>query len=128
MTERFTLGGREFEIGRPTLGQLRRLLVALDAVAGSDGIALIDASVELLATALGEKYPDATVDALLDLPATLVELNEAVAAVLRAAGLHLEVAVPGEAAPVAALSAPGLALSTPPSPPDAATIIEPSME
>ena len=66
MTETIRLGGRDFTLRPPTLGQLRHLLDALDAMTGASGGALIDA-------------------AALDLDASLAELNIAVAAILQSA-------------------------------------------
>ena len=134
MTEKIRLGGREFELRPPTLGQLRHLLDALDAMSGASGGALIDAAAKLVASGLAAAHPDLTVDAVLDCAASLPELNAAVAAILHMAGLSPAESGkgesdPGEARPVAsampaatgAIPAPGSAPSTAPSPPAAAT-------
>src|SRR5207249_2990749 len=49
MTEMISLGGRDFTLRPPTLGQLRHLLDALDEMAGASGGALIDAAAKLVA-------------------------------------------------------------------------------
>lgn len=87
MTETIRLGGREFTLRPPTLGQLRHLLDALDMMAGASGGALIEAAAKLVASGLAAACPDMTADAVLDLSATLPELNAAVAAILKLAGL-----------------------------------------
>lgn len=116
MTETITLGGRPFEARPLKLGQLRRLLDALDAMTGKSGGALLEAAADIVVAGLGAAHPDLTRDAMLDLEATLDELNAAVAAILRIAGLRAA----GEAQPVAGLadrpgnsSAPSTALSPP---------------
>jgi len=123
MTEMISLGGRDFTLRPPTLGQLRHLLDALDEMAGASGGALIDAAAKLVAAGLAAAHPEITVAAVLDCTATLAELNTAVAAILKLAGLSPV----GEDRPVAMSAAvkmapmPSSALSTPPSPPAAAT-------
>lgn len=127
MTETMTLGGREFRLRPLKLGQLRRLVDALDRMRGQQGGGLIAAAAEVVAAGLQPAHPDLAAEALLDLEAGIDELNAAVAAVLRRAGLEPLPAPPaagrgelgsgagvGEAAPVAN-SAP----FTPPSPPAA---------
>ena len=127
MTETIRLGGREFALRPPTLGQLRQLLDALDDMAGASGGGLIDAAARLVRAGLAASHPELTVAALLDCAATLPELNAAVAAILRMAGLHPQESGQGEAGPVASAAATGAipasssAPSTPPSPPAAAT-------
>ncbi len=123
MSERIALGGREFEVRPLKLGQLRPLLDALDAMTGKSGGALIEAAAQIVAVGLQPAHPDLTPDALFDLEATIDELNTAVAAILRIAGLHPL----GESPPVAKpepLPDDGLgnssAPSTAPSPPAAA--------
>jgi hypothetical protein len=126
MTETIRLGGRDFALRPPTLGQLRHLLDALDAMSGASGGALIDAAAKLVTAGLAASHPELTVAAVLDCPATLPELNAAVAAVLRMAGLHPKELGQGEAGPVASAAATGAipasssAPSTAPSPPAAA--------
>jgi hypothetical protein len=127
MTETIRLGGREFALRPPTLGQLRHLLDALDAMSGASGGALIDAAAKLVTAGLAASHPELTVAAVLDCAATLPELNAAVAAVLRMAGLQPRESGQGEAGPVASAAATGAipasssAPSTAPSPPAAAT-------
>src|SRR5690242_13935442 len=101
MTETIRLGGREFALRPPTLGQLRHLLDALDAMSGASGGALIDAAAKLVTAGLAASHPELTVAAVLDCAATLPELNAAVAAILRMAGLHPQELGQGEAGPVA---------------------------
>src|SRR5947199_3383271 len=110
MTETITLGGRDFALRPLTLGQLRHLLDALDAMAGASGGGLIDAAAKLVAAGLAASHPELTVEAVLDCAASLSELNAAVAAILRLAGLHPKELDPGEAEPVArATEIPGAA-------------------
>jgi hypothetical protein len=123
MTESVTLGGRSFEARPLKLGQLRHLLDALEGMTGKSGGALIEAAATVVTAGLAPAQPDLTADAVLDLEATLEELNAAVAAILRIAGLHPL----GEAPPVAKpdpLPDAGFgnssAPSTAPSPPAAA--------
>lgn len=124
VSETITLGGRRFELRPLKLGQLRRLLDALEAMAGKSGGALIEAAAAVVAAGLAPAHPDLAADRLLDLEAGIEELNAAVAAVLRVAGLQPAEAAPGEAPPVAGLDAAAerassSAPSTPPSPPAA---------
>src|SRR5437868_1374109 len=100
MTEMISLGGRDFTLRPPTLGQLRHLLDALDEMAGKSGGGLIDAAAKVVKTGLAAAHPDLTVEAVLDCQAGLAELNAAVAAVLRLAGLQPL----GEAPPVARMA------------------------
>jgi hypothetical protein len=123
MTEMIRLGARDFELRPLTLGQLRHLLDALDAMAGKSGGALIDAAAEVVTAGLAAAHPDLTADAVLSCEASLAELNAAVASILTMAGLHPA----GEAQPVAsaaansgAIPATGSAPSMAPSPPAAA--------
>jgi hypothetical protein len=129
MTETVTLGGRQFELRPLKLGQLRHVLDALDALAGKSGGALIEAAAHIVAAGLAPAHPDIDSAAVLDLQAGLEELNAAVAAILRAAGLtpmgeagspdgrKADPGTASEAAAPAGSSPP----STPPSPPAAAT-------
>ena len=125
MTDIVTLGGRQFELRPLKLGQLRHVLDALDAMTGKSGGALIEAAARVAAAGLAPQYPDISAETLLDLEATIAELNHAVAAILCITGL-----IPvGEAGPVVSgpsALAPSSAASTPPSPPAAATPTEPS--
>ena len=98
MTETTTLGGRRFEIRPLKLGQLRHLLDALDDMTGKSGGALIEAAAKVVAAGLAPAQPDLTADAVLDIEATIEELNAAVSAILRVAGLHPMGNAPGESA------------------------------
>jgi hypothetical protein len=118
MTESMILGGRRFEIRPLKLGQMRRLLDALDDMTGKSGGALIEAAARVVTAGLAPAHPDLTADAVLDLEATIEELNATVAAVLRVAGLTQS----GEAEPVASPEKPSEDSSAPftaPSPPAA---------
>ena len=133
MTDTIRLGGRDFTLRAPTLGQLRHLLDALDAMAGASGGALIDAAARLVAAGLAAAHPELTADTVLDLEASLAELNAAVAAILDCAGLSPKESPLGEAeprvtpgemrtgAPDMMTPAPSSAPSMAPSPPAAAT-------
>jgi len=120
MTESIALGGRDFEVRPLKLGQLRHLLDALDEMTGKSGGTLIEAAAKVVTAGLAPAHPDLTADALLDLEATLEELNAAVAAILRIAGLTPA----GETRPVAGpeeIPGNNSAPSTAPSPPAAPT-------
>lgn len=129
MSETIVLGGRRFEVRPMKLGQLRHLLDALEEMAGRSGGGLIEAAAKVVAAGLAPTSPDMTADAVLDLEASVAELNRAVAAILRIAGLRPDENDPkapglGEARPVASPGrGPGSssAPSTVPSPPAAAT-------
>ena len=128
MSETISLGGRRFEIRPLKLGQLRHLLDALDDMTGKSGGALIDSAAKVVAAGLMPAHPDLAAEALLDLEATVDELNAAVAAILSVAGLRSTDNAVGEARPVASPEMnPGAAPesssapSTAPSPPAAAT-------
>src|SRR5712691_3750672 len=97
MAETIALGGRQFEIRPLKLGQLRHLLDALDDMAGKSGGALIEAAAQIVTVGLAPAHPDLTRDAVLDLEATVDELNAAVAAILRIAGLKPKDDAMGEA-------------------------------
>jgi hypothetical protein len=88
MTESVTLGGRRFDARPLKLGQLRHLLDALEGMTGKSGGALIEAAATVVTAGLAPAHPDLTADAVLDLEATIEELNAVVAAILRIAGLH----------------------------------------
>ncbi len=141
MTEVIALGGRSFEIRPLKLGQLRHLLDALEEMAGKSGGALIEAAARVVSAGLVSTHPGLNAEALLDLEATVAELNAAVAAILRIAGLHPagearspdgrppRAAVPGMAGPGGISGADpesGSARCTPPSPPAAAIPTAPS--
>ena len=122
MSEAITLGGRGFEIRPLTLGQLRGLLDALDDMTGKSGGALIEAAAKVVTAGFAPAQPDLTTEAVLDLEATIEELNAAVAAVLRVAGLTPLESATGEARPVASPEDPSGDSSAPsmaPSPPAA---------
>jgi hypothetical protein len=97
------LGGREFAIAPLRLGQLRALLDALDDLNGKTGGAVIDAAARVIQAGLARTAPDLmTLDAVLELEATMDEVTEAVAVILSVAGLSRAGEIkPGEAAPVA---------------------------
>lgn len=100
------LGGRDFAIEPLKLGQLRALLDALDDLSGKTGGAVIDAAARVIQAGLARAMPDLTLDAVLDLEATMDEVTAAVAVILGAAGLsRQDGAPPGEAMPVARLDA-----------------------
>lgn len=139
MTDTITLGGRQFELRPLKLGQLRLVLDALDAMTGKSGGALIEAAAGVVAAGLVPAQPGLTADAVLDLEATIDDLNAAVAAVLKIAGLRPQGdAAQGDAAmgepPPGELPAPRRPMTAPaaappgsslppfmaPSPPDAA--------
>ena len=122
MAETIALGGRQFEIRPLKLGQLRHLLDALDDMAGKSGGALIEAAAQIVTVGVGPAHSDLTRDAVLDLEATVDELNAAVAAILRIAGLHPKDNPSGEAQPVASRESDPAGNSPPstaPSPPAA---------
>jgi hypothetical protein len=106
MSESVTLGGSHFEIRPLKLGQLRHVLDALEGMTGKSGGALIEASASVVTSGLAPAHPGLTVDGVLDLESTIEELNAAVAAILRIAGLSptqstLPEKTAGEARPVA---------------------------
>jgi hypothetical protein len=123
MSEMVALGDRRFEIRPLKLGQLRHLLDALEEMTGRSGGGLIEAAAKVVAAGLQPAHPDLGTETVLDLEAGIDELNAAVAAILRIAGLHPRESAQGEAEPVAN---PGPALRnssvpfTAPSPPAAA--------
>lgn len=122
MSDTIALGERQFEVRPLKLGQLRHVLDALDAMTGKSGGALIDAAAQVVAAGLAPAHPDLTTAIVLDLEATIDELNAVVAAILRVAGLQPV----GEAPPVARpgpAPADSSAQSTAPSPPAALTPI-----
>ena len=128
ISETIALGDRRFEVRPLKLGQLRHLLDALEEMTGKSGGGLIDAAAKVVAAGLQPAHPGLDSDAVLDLDAGIDELNAAVAALLRIAGLHpKEIAPkelnPGEAGPVAGrepVPESSSAPSTAPSPPAAA--------
>ena len=123
MNDTIALGGRRFELRPLKLGQLRHLLDALEEMTGKSGGALIDAAAKVVAAGLAPAHPDLVPEVVLDLEAGLDELNRAVGAILRAAGLR-PTETPGlrplgEAEPVASPDSSS-APCTAPSPPAAA--------
>ena len=128
MSETVALGGRRFDIRPLKLGQLRHLLDAIEGMTGKSGGALIVAAAAVVTCGLVPAHPDLTADGVLDLEATIEELNAAVAAILRIAGLQPLENSTGEARPVANPGAnsgdlPGSSSApfTAPSPPAAVT-------
>jgi len=122
MTESISLGGRDFAIRPLKLGQLRHLLDALDDMTGRSGGALIEAAAKVVTAGLLPAHPELAPEAVLDLEATLDQLNAAVAAILRVAGLTPMEHAKGEARPVASpeeIPGTSSAPSTAPSPPAA---------
>jgi hypothetical protein len=88
MTDTITLGGRGFELRPLKLGQLRHVLDALDEMSRQSGGGLIAAAAKVVAAGLAPAHPGLAAEALLDLEAGVAELNAAVTAVLRVAGLR----------------------------------------
>ena len=129
MSEVIALGGRRLEVRPLKLGQLRHLLNALEEMAGKSGGGLIEAAAKVVAAGLAPAHPDMAADQVLDIEASVEELNQAVAAILRVAGLRPSEGGPGEpglgeARPVASPevgSGTSSALFTAPSPPAATT-------
>src|SRR3954470_4749145 len=109
MSETIAIGGRSFE-GRPLkLGQLRHVFDALEEMTGKSGGGLIEAAAKVVAAGLQPAHPGLGAETGLDLEAGIDELNGAVAAILRLAGLHPRETAPGEGAPVVS---PGAALGS----------------
>lgn len=96
--EKITLGDKIIEVKPLKLGQLRGLLDALDAMQGKTGGPSIDAAADVLV--VGLPGAELSRDIVLDLDASLEELNAAVAIVIRVAG-RLKPVQSGEAMPVA---------------------------
>lgn len=112
-------GGREFAIRPLTLGQLRQLLDVIADLPGKSGGALIDVAAQIIGAGIARCEPGLDVAAVLAMEASLDEINDAVATILRLAGLGPVEAKPGEPAPVATAE-PSSPASTAPSPPAAA--------
>jgi hypothetical protein len=110
--ETITLGGTNYAVPPLRLGQLRLLLDALEEMAGKSGGGLVEAAAKVIQAGLVQSNPGLTVDDVMALPATIDDVNAAVAAIIRVAGLKSA----GEAPPVATASP----TSTAPSPPAAA--------
>ena len=97
-----TLGGRDFAIEPLKLGQLRALLDALDDLSGKTGGAVVDAAARVIQAGLVRAMPELTLDAVLELEATMDQVTAAVAVILGVAGLSRGGAAgAGEAQPVA---------------------------
>ena len=96
---KLALGDRRFEARQPTLGELRAVVDALDAMGTASGGGMIDAAVAVLVAGLKPGHPDITAEQVLAIQATAAELNDAVAVVLKTAGLREVDATPGEAVP-----------------------------
>jgi hypothetical protein len=88
MTETIVIGGLRLEVRPLKLGQLRHVVDALEDMAGKSGGGLIEAAARVIAAGLAPAHPELTVEKVLDLEASLEQLNETVAAVLRTAGLR----------------------------------------
>lgn len=112
------LAGRDFSLRPLTLGQLRDVLEVVAQLPGKAGGALVEAAARIIHAGLSRGDPSLTLDAVMAMEAGLDEVNAAVAAILKAAGL----APTGETVP-AATAAPSSPASTAPSPPAAATPI-----
>jgi hypothetical protein len=110
-----TLAGRDFAIRPLTLGQLRVVLDVVAGLPGKSGGELVEAAARIIQAGLSRGDPATTLDAVLAMEASLDEVNAAVAAILKSAGL----APSGEAVP-AATAAPSSPASTAPSRPAAA--------
>lgn len=119
MAESIVLGGLRLEVRPLKLGQLRQVLNALEEMSGTSGGGLIDAAARVVAAGLAPMHPELTAERILDLEAGIEQLNDAVGAILRIAGLRRPensggVQTMGETQPVASLrEAP--ASSSPPS-------------
>lgn len=87
MKHKIMLGGHEYPIEPLKLGQLRALLDALDDLSGKSGAQVVDAAVRVISAGLARTKPEMTVDALLDLEATMDDLTAAVGVILELAGL-----------------------------------------
>src|SRR5918997_1270211 len=120
MAETILLGGLRLEVRPLKLGQLRHVLDALEQMAGKSGGGLIEAAARVIAAGLAPAHPELTAERVLDLEAGIEELNDAVAAVLRTAGLRRPESgagaqIMGETQPVASHPGTAPAGSSPPS-------------
>jgi hypothetical protein len=88
MMETIVLGDLRLEIRPLKLGQLRHVVDALEEMAGKSGGGLIEAAVRVIAAGLAPAHPELTLEKILDLQADIEQLNQAVGAVLRIAGLR----------------------------------------
>lgn len=133
MAETIDLGGLRLEVRPLKLGQLRHVVDALEDMACRSGGGLIEAAARVIAAGLAPAHPELTAEKILDLEASIEQLNGVVAAVLRTSGLQRPengagAQMMGEAQPVASPAAdPGLDPASSslqfmaPSPPAAAT-------
>jgi hypothetical protein len=127
MAETILLGGLRLEVRPLKLGQLRHVLDALEDMIGKSGGGLIEAAARVISAGLAPAHPELTAEKVLDLEASIEQLNDVVAAVLRTAGLRRPedgagAQMMGETQPVAnpgADPASSSPLSTAPSPPAA---------
>lgn len=88
MAETILLGGLRLEVRPLKLGQLRHVVDALEEMASKSGGGLIEAAARIVAAGLAPAHPELTAERVLDLEASIEQLNDAVAAVLRTAGLR----------------------------------------
>lgn len=88
MVKMIMLGGLQFEVRPLKLGQLRYVIDALEDMAGKSGGELIEAAVRVVAAGLTPAHPELTSEKILDLEINVEQLNDAVAAILRIAGLR----------------------------------------
>jgi hypothetical protein len=95
------LGAQHFDVAPLRLGELRLLLDALQEMAGKSGGGLVEAAAKIIHAGLVRSHPELTLDDVLALPATMDQVNAAVAAIIRVAGLVRRGNDVGEAAPVA---------------------------
>src|SRR3954452_20966362 len=143
MPKAIFLGALRLEVRPLKLGPLRHVLDALEDMTGKSGGGLIEAAARVIAAGLAPVHPELTAERILDLEASIEQLNEAVTAVLRIAGLRRQdngpeaqgtgAQIMGETQPVASPMALSGALqgvvpassslpSTAPSPPAAPTL------
>lgn len=112
------LGTRDFQIAPLTIGQLRQLLDAIEAVQSSSGGAQIEASAKIIHAGLASSEPNVTFDEILGIVAPVDEIQAAVAAILKLAGLGPREPTAGEAKPATVEASetglPGSTLNSPP--------------
>ena len=89
------LGGLRLEVRPLKLGQLRHVLDALEEMAGKSGGGLIEAAAHVVAAGLAPAHPELTAERVLDLEASIEQLNDAVAA----DSAHRRAAPAGQMAP-----------------------------
>lgn len=88
MATMIILGGLQLEVRPLKLGQLRYVIDALEDMTGKSGGELIEAAVRVVAAGLTPSHPELTSEKILDLEVSVEQLNEAVAVILRVAGLR----------------------------------------